>query len=337
MNQESKIKSLLDVLLRYFEDLNGEVPYYEQTKDESRYVEAIHGDSRSILTFWELLFCEEIVALSIAPRSRNRTLNKDALGALRRNVINDKSQAIVRRNYVPHLSNSRSPEVMEAQKKHLLEMVERSVRARYSKKTRDPRRPEDRFVWEKDLKSRKEVEVYLYQIIDILREAFQKEPSEILEEKYHWFYRMVQEAIDTGIQDDPSEERFFAILAATLVLSLNFVEDEGINKRIREFLTRYLAKKAPTEKVQEPSSGQTKESDDRKALYRSAILVKRRFGREVDQDLVEELETIIYALIMEVTREIWSTYSLNQKIQVILEEYQEVTELDETLGMELGR
>ena len=57
----------------------------------------------------------------------------------------------------------------------------------------------------------------------------------------------------------------------------------------------------------------------------------------MDQDLVEELETIIYALIMEVTREIWSTYSLNQKIQVILEEYQEVTELDETLGMELGR
>ena len=57
MNQESKIKSLLDVLLRYFEDLHGEVPYYEKTKDESRYVEAIHGDSRSILTFWELLFC----------------------------------------------------------------------------------------------------------------------------------------------------------------------------------------------------------------------------------------------------------------------------------------
>ena len=46
MNQESKIKSLLDALLRYFEDFNGEVPYFEPTKDGSRYVEVIHGDSR---------------------------------------------------------------------------------------------------------------------------------------------------------------------------------------------------------------------------------------------------------------------------------------------------
>ena len=33
MNQESKIKSLLDALLRYFEDFNGEVPYFEPIKD----------------------------------------------------------------------------------------------------------------------------------------------------------------------------------------------------------------------------------------------------------------------------------------------------------------
>ena len=122
MNQESKIKSLLDALLRYFEDFNGEVPYFEPTGDGSRYVEAIHGDSHSILTFWELLFCQDINALSIAPRSRNRTLNKDALGALRRNVINDKSQAIIRRNYIPNFSSSRGLTVMEGQKKHKVEM-----------------------------------------------------------------------------------------------------------------------------------------------------------------------------------------------------------------------
>ena len=339
MNQESKIKSLLDALLRYFEDFNGEVPYFEPTKDGSRYVEVIHGDSRSILTFWELLFCQDINALSIAPRSRSKTLNKDALGALRRNVINDKSQAIIRRNYVPHFSSSRGSVVMEEQKKHLREMVEKSLQAKYSKKTRDPRRSEDHFVWTKDLKSREEVTVYLYQIIDLLREAFQREPSQILNEKYHWFYQLVQDAIEAGIEDDSSEERFFAVLAATLVLSLNFVQDEGVNERIQEFLLRYLAPKTQEEKKKLSFLQKTERepSDDKQALYKSAIFVKRRFGRDLDQGLVEELETIIYALILQLTEEVWSKYSLSQKIQVILDEYQEVMELDETLNKELSR
>ena len=49
------------------------------------------------------------------------------------------------------------------------------------------------------------------------------------------------------------------------------------------------------------------------------------------------METIIYALILQLTEEVWSKYSLSQKIQVILDEYQEVMELDETLNKELSR
>lgn len=340
MNQESKIKSLLDALLRYFEDFNGEVPYFEPTGDGSRYVEAIHGDSHSILTFWELLFCQDINALSIAPRSRNRTLNKDALGALRRNVINDKSQAIIRRNYIPNFSSSRGLTVMEGQKKHLRNVVEMSIQAKYSKKTRDPRRTEDRFVWTKDLKSREEVVVYLYQLIDLLRETFQREPMRILNEKYQWFYQLVQEALDASIEDDSSEERFFAVLAAALVLSLNFVQDEGTNEKIREFLLRYLmpkTQKAPKKKFVSHKKEAARTDEERKLLAKSAIFVNRRFGREMDQDLIDELETIIYALILQLTEEIWTQYTLSQKIQTILEEYQEVMELDEMLSKDLSR
>ena len=72
-------------------------------------------------------------------------------------------------------------------------------------------------------------------------------------------------------------------------------------------------------------------------LAKSAIFVNRRFGREMDQDLIDELETIIYALILQLTEEIWTQYTLSQKIQTILEEYQEVMELDEMLSKDLSR
>ena len=53
--------------------------------------------------------------------------------------------------------------------------------------------------------------------------------------------------------------------------------------------------------------------------------------------MIDELETIIYALILQLTEEIWTQYTLSQKIQTILEEYQEVMELDEMLSKDLSR
>lgn len=338
MDQKEKLESLLDALLRYFEDFNAQTPYYETSADGKRYVPVIQGDNRSILAFWELLFCREIRALSIAPRSRSKSLNKDALGALRRNVINDKSKSIIQRNLIPHFSNSRGPEVMEAQKNHLLDIIERSIRAKYSKKTKDPRRPEDHFIWEYDLKKKEEITVYLYRLIDLLRESFEGEPASLLDKRYHWFYQMIAQAIEEGIEDDVSEERFFAILSAALVLSLNFVQNPGVNERIQEFLMRYLVPRENREGGGiKPQRREIKKNDDEQALYKSAIFVKRRFGRDVDKGLVEELETIIYALILEITKEVWSSYSLSQKVQVILDEYQEVMELDQELSRDIDR
>lgn len=196
--------------------------------------------ARDIVTLWEAFFCEEMVQISIAPNKQKDVdhPSRAALSKWKKGDVNNQLKNTILTNFIPQLSVGVGHYIIDAQKDHLVSIIERSE---CSKKSEwKPDWNGDKYILQKDLKSRDSLITFIYQRFNQLRELFEDYPLHLIAKEHSWFYSVVEDRIPE-ISNDETEKIFASIFAAAMIMALNVRDkksDESETSGIPEELTR---------------------------------------------------------------------------------------------------
>lgn len=196
--------------------------------------------TRDIVTLWEAFFCEEMVQISIAPNKQKDVdhPSRAALSKWKKGDVNNQLKNTILTNFIPQLSVGVGHYIIDAQKDHLVSIIERSE---CSKKSEwKPDWNGDKYILQKDLKSRDSLITFIYQRFNQLRELFEDYPLHLIAKEHSWFYSVVEDRIPE-ISNDETEKIFASIFAAAMIMALNVRDkksDESKTSGIPEELTR---------------------------------------------------------------------------------------------------
>ena len=192
----------------------------------------------NVVEWWKLLYCKNIVALSIAPQSHNRQLSQDALSAFVRKVVNDKNKNIVETNLNPRLMrSSKCTELIIEEIEHLGETIELGVRAKHS--------PCDKYtheIRENELKSLTDVKIFMDEAIEFLEHLFFATPFGIIKQENSWFVNSIPK-LEKEKGEHYTKEQVLMMLACALILGLNVNDLPQINSNIKEFIVSTFSDK----------------------------------------------------------------------------------------------
>lgn len=196
--------------------------------------------TRDIVTLWEAFFCEEMVQISIAPNKQKDVdhPSRAALSKWKKGDVNNQLKNTILTNFIPQLSVGVGHYIIEAQKDHLVSIIERSECSKKSEWKPDCNG--DKYILKKDLKSRDSLITFIYQRFNQLRELFEDYPLHLIAKKHSWFYSVVEDRIPE-ISNDETEKIFASIFAAAMIMALNVRDkksDESKTSGIPEGLTR---------------------------------------------------------------------------------------------------
>lgn len=196
--------------------------------------------TRDIVTLWEAFFCAEMVQISIAPNKQKDVdhPSRAALSKWKKGDVNNQLKNTILTNFIPQLSVGVGHYIIDAQKDHLVSIIERSE---CSKKSEwKPDWNGDKYILQKDLKSRDSLITFIYQRFNQLRELFEDYPLHLIAKEHSWFYSVVEDRIPE-ISNDETEKIFASIFAAAMIMALNVRDkksDESKTSGIPEELTR---------------------------------------------------------------------------------------------------
>ena len=194
--------------------------------------------SHDIVTLWETYFCSEMVQISIAPNKKKDVMhpNRNALSNWRKGNVNSQTEKTILTNYIPQLSVNLGHYIINAQRDHLIALIEMSECSKKSEWKKDWNG--DKYLLEEDLKSRDSLVTFIYQRFNQLKESFEDRPLQLMEENYQWFQTIVEDRIP-DINSDETEKVFASIFSAALIMALNIHDNRGEETRkIPEELTK---------------------------------------------------------------------------------------------------
>ena len=217
--------------------------------------------SSDMVTLWKNYFCEEMVRKTVAPNKRDQldTPNRDSISQWMKGTVSDKNIATILGNYIPEFSVTQGHNTINDQGKHLIYLIERSVRFENS-------RDLNKWFFEEDLRSRDSLVTEIYNKFNRLKEFFEGLPLQLMEEKYKWFQETVKNRIP-DINSDETERTFASIFSAMLILALNIHDEKGKipedkTKKVEDNIENYLCSLLGVKKT--PKAGPESESDDSK-------------------------------------------------------------------------
>ena len=244
-NMSDKKINLFDALWECLEELRLVILEKIEAKGKKGYQTIL---KRDIVTLWEAYFCPQMVEISIAPNKRedvNRP-NRNALGQWKNGNINNQIEKTILTNYIPQLSGNLGHIIIDAQRDHIIGLVEMSERYKKSEKTTDSNG--DKYLLEEELKSRDSLVTFIYQRFNQLKESFEDRPLQLMEENYQWFQTIVEDRIP-DINSDETEKVFASIFSAALIMALNIHDNRGeetrkipeeSTKKVEENIASYL-------------------------------------------------------------------------------------------------
>ena len=249
MSGSEKAITLLQSLFECFDNAQSLIMFVFKEEFEGRIKYTI--PLKNIKDSWKLIYSKSLVTLSIAPRSHDKMLSDDALGSIKRHVINDKNKSIIKR-IAPLLAKTQCSEILNEEIEHLMVTVDLGVRIKES--FRGPRKSngERDYYTPNDIKTSDDVHILFDEAIHFLMGLFMDKPYEVLKLDYPWFAEIISPA-ENGDINSFSNEQVLAIFASALVLCFNIPHKEvnpihqEINGRIDNFL-RAVIHTAPDSK-----------------------------------------------------------------------------------------
>ena len=186
-----------------------------------------------IKAWWQLLFSRDLVALSVAPRSHDKQLSKDALSAFVRHTVNDKNKSIVEKNLIPHLKGARCAGLISDEVSHLEHTIDLGVRAANS-----PWGKYSDSILSAKMKESADIQVYYEDAVRFLMQLFFEVPYKILKTDYSWFADCVDVSKDSA--EKYTTTQIITVFACALILCLNVQDDPSINKNIESYISSAL-------------------------------------------------------------------------------------------------
>lgn len=299
----------------------------------------------NIVEWWKLLFSKNIVALSIAPRSHDKQLSKDALSAFVRYIINDKNKSIVEKNLIPHFKGPHCHDLISGEVSHLEHTIDLGVRAAYSSWDAYS----DTLSGEK-LKESADVQIHYEDAVRFLMQLFCGAPYEILLDRYSWF----AECINTSSPeiDHYSTNQILTIFACALILCLNITEVSEVNANIESYIKSVISlpengethdeESAPRSKNENIGSHQRRESQSKSeksgsssmdaTILKAALkinLYEIKHGRTpldesaelIIKGIIDSIMADLYDDILSISAQLWNQFNIEQKAQAILKAY----------------
>ena len=328
MSEEKRI-TLLQSLLKCFSDSESLIRYVVETQDKGKKVYTILS-SKSVVERWKILYCKNIVSLSIARGSHSGQLGKDALSAFTRKVVNSTNKTIVDQ-LTPRLTGPKCSKLIAEEVEHLERTIELGVRAANS--------PYDSYtlkIQEDSLKSLEDVQIFFDEAVELLEQLFLASPYEIINRENEWFTRAFPK-LNEEKSEHYTKDQVLSLMACALILGLNVNDVPQINSNIEEFLISVFSnKEKKPSSAQDDSDGDTATKvvgiekgtavsgleEDREVLRKSTFLISRATRKSQDE-LVEEIEALIQSWRTSML-DVWKTFSVKQKIQHIHEDYFEL-------------
>lgn len=261
-------ESLLNALFECFEKLNIDFLKEVTINGEDGYQKQTSSD---VVDVWETFFCSAIVKLSKSPRRNEESPNPDALRAWRRGEVNDKTKSTLRKKYIPNISAQNGYTYIDAQKEHIIHILELAICAEESIWNIDKNSIyNEQYLYKKNLIGKESILPYIYSKFAVLKELFEGIPIQIIDSRddIRWFSDTVANKIPV-IDNDENERKFAAVFAAAMILSLNIkdekeipiAESASVDNRIKEYLYRLFGEPKKSEVEQTGASLASKESN----------------------------------------------------------------------------
>ena len=225
MSKNEDNNTLLKALLDCFKASQPIIKFVNVGKEQ-----VFMPEKTDIIEWWKILFCKNIIALSIAPGSHDKALSKDALSVIVNHKVNSKNKSIVYNNFIPYLKGEECQRLIKEEITHLANTIDIGVRAAHS-----PWPNYTESIPLKSLKKSDEVQIFYDQAIRFLMQRFMDVPYEILVDGNNWFANAIvfdSESKKTQYTNDQA----LSILACALILGLNLTDLSIINKKIERFL-----------------------------------------------------------------------------------------------------
>ena len=331
-------KTLLQSLLDCFSSSKTVIKYvFEREINGHRKYEL---PLNNVVEWWRLLFSKNIVALSIAPRSHDKQLSKDALSAFVRYIVNDKNKSIVEKNMIPHFKGSHCQDLISGEVSHLEHTIDLGVRAAHSSWDLYS----DTLPSEK-LKESADVQIHYEDAIRFLMQLFCGTPYEILMEKYSWF----AECINTSAAaiENYTSNQILTVFACALILCLNITDVSEVNKNIETYVKYVISHHENAEDVEDgtatrkelqqreisPATRETPVSSSIDVTIRKAALkinlYEIQHGRKpldesaelIIRGIIDSIMANLYDDILSVSAQLWNQFNIEQKAQAILKAY----------------
>lgn len=337
MPETTKETTLLHSLLECFSSSKTVIRYVIEKDRDGKLVYEVPAEN--YVEWWPILFSKNLVSLSIAPRSHDKSLSKDALSAFVRKVINDKNKSIFEKNLKPRLAGAKCCDLIVEEVDHLSHTIEMGVRAFHS-----PYDPYKQEIPAKDLKGADEVQIFISEAIEFLEQLFLGEPFEILSHENNWFVDCIPD-LEKDESRHFTKKQILSMLACALIISLNITNQPEINDNVMNYISEVFSDKpkAPEASSANASTTETRGAvpvseshetiyadEDQEVLRKTSMLISRSTKVPVDDSLLKEVTDIIDAW-KKSSMHIWKTLTEKQKIFVIRKDYFDLLDLEKEM------
>ena len=321
MPSEKKEVTLLKTLIDCFSSSKTLIRYVVRKEKGNKVIYELPNEN--LVEWWKLLYSRAIVSLSIAPKSNNKQLSKDALSSFANKKNNSKNTNILKTNIIPHLSCSKCEDLICEEIEHLAQTIELGVRAKHS--------PIDRYsksISPNLLKPASEVEIFIEEAIEFLYQLFMESPYEILSEENPWFVAPIT-STKTSEEKNISQEQVLALYASALVLGLNVDDLPDINGNIEKFIKSVFEKSDPkndkTDNLYKGEVSTSKEEQflEERDLKRAAALTISLDTGIPQEKLLDAVQKIIDSWKL-CSNDVWLTFTKKKKMELIRKDYFEL-------------
>lgn len=299
----------------------------------------------NVVEWWRLLFSKNIVALSIAPRSHDKQLSKDALSAFVRYIVNDKNKSIVEKNLIPHFKGSHCHDLISGEVSHLGHTIDLGVRAAYSSWDAYS----DTLPGEK-LKESADVQIHYEDAVRFLMQLFCGAPYEILLARYSWFAECINTS--TPAIEHYTTNQVLTIFACALILCLNITEVSEVNANIESYIKTVISfpengenndegstPHSNSEKTEPQQRNESRSNQEGVGATSVDVTIRRaalkinlyeiQHGRKpldesaelIIRGIIDSIMADLYDDILSVSAQLWKQFNIEQKAQAILRAY----------------
>lgn len=337
MPESTKEATLLHALLECFSASKTTIRYVIEKEREGKLVYEVPAEN--YVDWWPILFSKNLVALSIAPRSHDQSLSKDALSALVRKVLNDKSKSIFEKNLKPRLAGTKCCDLIVEEVDHLSHTIELGVRAFHS-----PYGPYQQEIPAKDLKGADEVQIFINEAIEFWEQLFLDKPFQILSQNNDWFVNCIPD-LEESKTPHYSKHQVLSMIACALIIGLNITDCQQINANLANYIKNVFTQETeekPAESKKDNSTSPTPQhpnvhpskyiNEEEEVKRKARILIAKRTNQAdpENEELKDEVQRI--ATSWKKSREyIWKNLAEKQKIQTIVEEYLFLREVEKEI------